>query len=169
MKTENLGKVVEGIRKRAAGMQRFASFFFGTSIGVLIGAAYLFSQVGLPESNESGYETAIAVSFSIFSRLIIVTFAFYVVRIMMSVVTYNLGLSNDLYAKADSLDLYAGSNEVSLKDLREHLEVNYHKFEASKGFSGKEELENLVKIIRVVDSKPNNSSNSDGKNTAAGS
>lgn len=88
---------------------------------------------------------------------------------MMSVVTYNIGLSNDLYVKADSLDLYASSDEISLKDLREHLKVNYHKFEASKGFSGKDELENLVRIIKLLDAKPNNSNNSDGQKTAASS
>jgi predicted membrane protein len=165
LKEEVVIEVIKGIRKRAGGMQIVASFFFGSSIGILLGAGYLFFIIGTFDQVVS----PIQIAFSLFSRLILITFAFYIVRIMMSVVTYNLGVSNDLYAKADSLALYKVAGSISLAELKEHLEVNHHKFEASKGFSGKDELDNILKIIKAVESKPNKPSNTDGDKAAAGS
>lgn len=165
MNEDALDTVTKSIRDRAKGMQRVASVYFGFSIGLLGGVGYLFFKIGAFDSTNSTIDVAL----SLLSRIVLITFTFYMIRIMMSVVTYNLGVSNDLFAKADALVLYKNNGTVSLKELKEHLEINNHKFQASKGFSGKDELENLVKIIKVVESKTNKSSNTDGGKSATGS
>jgi len=164
LKEEALEGVIKGIRSRAKGMQRTAAFFFGGSVGVLLGAIVVFLKLGDINENYS----VVLVVLSLFSRLFLTVFTFYVVRIMMSIVTYNIGLSNDLYAKADSLELYSPNGTISLNELKEHLEVNNHKFEASKGFSGKDEHENILKIMKNFQLKPEKSSEAGTDKSASG-
>lgn len=169
MNTEKIEVVIKKIEKRANAYNRGAAAGFLLIILVLIGLGSLFYFVGFPEPNDSNLQFGFEVAFNLVLKLALVVFAFYFIKLQMSVVSYNLALSNDLFAKAEALSLYSTEGKNSLNDLYHLLSVNDHKFEAPKDFSGSEEFNNLVRIINLVNPKPNKSSKKDGEKAAASS
>ncbi len=155
MKSENINSVITKIEKSAKGMQITATFFFILSLVVLVGSGYLFHISKMPALSESTVAFGIEVAFSLFTRLAILVVAFYLVRLLMSVVTYNLELSNDLSSQAHILELYNPDGGLSHNELYEIFNTNRHRFEASKGFSGGDEIDKLVKLAKAIDLGPN--------------
>ncbi|HCE5203324.1 hypothetical protein WMY97_12205 [Vibrio diabolicus] len=157
MNFENLENVINGIEKRASGMQRVAAFYFVFAIGALIGAGFIFYNLEVPTQNDSDFKFGALIALNLFLRLAITVFAFYIVRLIMSIVSYNLSLSNDLFAKADSLYLISKNENISFSDLTEHMSVKHHRFHASEDFSGSAEFNTLISALKASGVKPNTS------------
>lgn len=144
MNTDKVEEVIKKIEKRATSYGHGATAGFFLVILVLVGLGCLFYFIGFPEHKQSNVQFGVEVAFNLTLKLALVVFAFYFIKLQMSVVSYNLALSNDLYAKAEALSLYSVDGKISLSDLYQHLSVNNHRFEALKDFSGNEEFGNLM-------------------------
>ncbi len=149
MNDKNIDDVVKSYKERSNSMQRIAGFYFLLSLFVLTGSGILFFNIKLPIGETSDSKYLIEMLFSLFSRLTIIVISFYLVRLLMSVVSYNLVLSNDMYTKANILLLYNSNGTLKIEDLKQLLDINNHKFNSSKGFSGKDELDSLTKIMDI--------------------
>ena len=96
MNDKNIDDVVKSYKERSNSMQRIAGFYFLLSLFVLTGSGILFFNIKLPIGETSDSKYLIEMLFSLFSRLTIIVISFYLVRLLMSVVSYNLVLSNDM-------------------------------------------------------------------------
>lgn len=153
MKEDNISQVIQDLKKESEGMQKVAASFFLLAIMILFGTGFLFYKSHLPQETLPIGTYSVQVAFSLFSRIALIIIAFYLVRLLMSVVSYNLALSNDLKAKALSLSLFKIDGTLSLNELYEHLGINHHIFEASKGFSGKDEMNVFLNALKVHSKK----------------
>jgi hypothetical protein len=169
MNADRIEEVIKKIEKRATSYAHGATAGFFLVILVLAGLGCLFYFIGFPEPNDSNVQFGVEVVFNLTLKLSLVVFSFYFIKLQMSVVSYNLAISNDLFAKAEALSLYSVDGKISLSDLYKHLSVNNHRFEALKDFSGSEEFSNLMQIVNLVNSEPNKSSKKDGDKAAASS
>ena len=162
MNSDKVEDIIQKLEKRANSYARGASAGFFLVLLILIGLANSFYNIGFPEANDSNIQFGIEVIFNLVLKISLVVFSFYFIKIQMSVVSYNLALSNDLYAKSEALALYLPDGKNSLNDLYQHLSVNDHKFGSSKDFSGAEEFNNLISAFKMASSESNNSSKKGG-------
>jgi hypothetical protein len=154
MNSENVEIVVKKLEKRAKNYNLGASVGFVKVLIIFIALGCIFYSIGFPESNESNIQFGVEVGFNLTLKLALVIFTFYFIKIQMTVIAYNVSLSNDLFAKAEALSLYSPEGKISLKELYEILSVKDHKFVAQNEFSGDKEIKNLMNMFNTQASKP---------------
>lgn len=148
MGSDSIEKVVKKMRWRAFSMQVNASIFFTLSICMLLGVAYLFLRVDASDLKYLGFDSSSNGFIYFGARVTLIIVVLYAVKILMGVVKYNLGLSNDIYSKSDVLQLYDPEGSLSLKELKDLLSVNHHELESAKSSLEVKDVERLVKAIK---------------------